>query len=324
MTGDNSLHGNIEVYDAYKRFLFSFAAHNDAIEHIKLLSNGNIASCSDDKTIKVWNTSTWSLAQTLSGHTDWVYQLEEINSNTLASASADRTVHIWNIKTGAIISIYSAGKPVYTVKLLPNGYLAIGLQGSNQENLKIIDYKKSSLVKNLVGHTSTVFNFEVLDAKFLASASADMKVMIWDLTATNPLKYTLDGHSDTVMGLKLLSSTLLASGSYDKTIKIWDWTGGFLVRTLPGHTNFIWLSLDIFSENILISGSLDKTIKFWNITSGSLMQTLTSNIQISTLTMLSACKYKIKTVFRFIKIYRVIFKSHDCKNFLTQIIQIVT
>ena len=220
-------------------------------------------------------------------------QLEEINSNTLASASIDGTVHIWNIKTGAIISIYSDIKnKVYAVKLLPNGYLALGLQASNQENLQIIDYKTSSLVKTLVGHTSTVFNFEVLDAKFLASASADMKVMIWDLTATKPLKYTLGGHSDKVIGLKLLSSTLLASGSYDKSIIIWDWTSGFLVKTLTGHGNFVWLSLDIFSENILISGSLDKTIKFWNITSGSLIETLASNIEISTLTMLSSCKFK--------------------------------
>jgi WD40 repeat protein len=223
-----------------------------------------------------------------------VYQLEEIDSNTIASASKDRTVRIWNISSGVTISIFTSTKRVYAVKLLTSGYLAIGFEAPNPNNLKIINYTSSSLITNLVGHMSSVFGLEILNSTYLASASADKNIMIWDLNGWGSLKYTLGGHTDNVMGLKLLSSTLLASGSYDSDIKIWDWTGGFLVRSLKGHTNFIWLSLDIFSENVLISGSLDSTIKFWNITSGSLIQTLASSIQISTLTMLKSCKSKKK------------------------------
>jgi WD40 repeat protein len=101
-----SMDGTMQVYDANKIFLFSFAAHSELIELIKLLSNGNVATCSHDKLIKIWNMSAWSLVQTFSGHTGAVYQIEQIDSNTIVSASADWTVRIWSLSTGTMISYW--------------------------------------------------------------------------------------------------------------------------------------------------------------------------------------------------------------------------
>ncbi len=281
----------MQVYDANKNLHFSFTAHSDAIEHIKLLSNGNLATCSRDKLIKIWNISAWSLVQTFTNHTGVVYQIDQIDASTIASASADDSVSIWSLSTGKLISKWKPlyGYSVLAVKLLSNGLLAVGLQ-TNSDNLGLYDYKTQTLIKSLVGHTWSVFDFEILNATFLASASGDKTIMIWDLTATSPLKYTLVEHTDFVTDLKLISSKLLASGSLDKTIIIWKWTGGYKVRTLTGHTNQIWLSLDMFSDNVIISGSMDLTIKFWNITSGSLIQSLPSSTQIISLAMLCTCK----------------------------------
>jgi WD40 repeat protein len=289
VTGSND--GTMQVYDANKNLLHSFVAHSATIEHIKLLTNGNLATCSRDKFTKIWNTSAWSLVQTFSGHTGVVYQIDQIDVNTIVSVSADGTVSIWSLSTGKLISNWepNPGYLVYAVKFLSNGLLAVGLQALSN-NLMLFNYTTKSSIKSLNGHTNSVFDFEILNATFLASASTDMKAMIWDLTATISLKYILVGHSDFVTDLKLISSKLLASSSKDKNIIIWDWTGGYLVRTLTGHTNQLWLTLDMFTDNVLISGSIDSTIKFWNITNGSLIQSLPSSIQILSLAMLSTCK----------------------------------
>ena len=131
MTG--SVDGTMQVYDANKNLLCSFAAHSDAIEHIKLLSNGNVATCSDDQSIKIWNASTWSLLQTFKSHMKIVYGLEQIDANTIVSASSDGSVSIWSLSTGTLIKDW---KPIpsssaYAVKLLSNGLLAVGLQAKS-------------------------------------------------------------------------------------------------------------------------------------------------------------------------------------------------
>ena len=285
----------MDVYDENKHLIHSFAAHADIIEHIKLLSDNNVASCSDDKMIKIWNTNTWSLIKTLSGHTSNVFQIDQIDSDTLVSASMDMTYRVWSISTGTQIASHTFTNQVYAVKIISSGLLAVGLQVASS-NLQLYNWTMGTLITSLGGHTDTVFNIEILDSQNIASASADFNVIIWNLAGgTAPgqsaLAFTLSGHTDNVIDLKLLSSTLLASGSNDNTIKLWNWNVGSLVRTLTGHTSWIWKSLDIFSGNVLISGSGDMSIKFWNITNGSLIESIPSNISINTLSMLSSGKF---------------------------------
>ena len=289
VTGDES-HGLIQVYDANKILAHSFTAHTSFIWHIKLLSDNNVASCSDDMMIKIWDATTWSLIQTLSGHTSGVYQIEQIDSDTIVSASWDNTYRVWSISTGAQIKIQTFANIVYAVKLLKSGLLAVGLD-STSNNLQIFNWTMDTLITTLNSHTNRVNDIEILDSQFIASASVDKKVIIWDLTGSGSLKYSLSGHVNYVSCLKLISSTLLASTSHDKAIRIWNWNTGSLVRTLTGHTSWIWKSLDIFSGNVLISGSGDMSIKFWNITNGSLIESIPSNISINTLTMLSSGKF---------------------------------
>ena len=290
MIADSSTNGLIEVYDSSKNFIKSFTAHSNIIEYLKLLSNGNLASCSDDKTVNVWNTTTWTLLQTYTGHRDTVYMLEEIDIDKMASGSRDKSIHIWQISTGAMLININAGGIVYSLRLLSNGYLAYGTDSTNT-NLKICDYTTGSLISTLNGHSNTVFYLESLNSQYLASGSGDYTVKIWNLAGTGSLKYTLTGHTNSVIGVKLLSLTIIASGSNDYNIKVWNWINGTLVYTLTGHTNQIWESLDLFDSQTLISGSKDLSIKFWSLKNGTLLETLNTNLQISSLVMLSSSKY---------------------------------
>ena len=101
-------------------------AHSSYIYRLKLLPNGLMASGSDDKTVKIWNTSDWSLIRNYTKHTQWTRGLEYIREDTIASGSDDRTIQIWSISNGATLSTIQVGSGVMALQMLPTGMLASG------------------------------------------------------------------------------------------------------------------------------------------------------------------------------------------------------
>ena len=282
-----------------------------------------LASASADNTVKIWNTTDWSLVLTYTGHTRDVYDVRMLDESTnlVASGSDDYTIHIWN----AIPSLYNSSPQALRVittdsglkclKYLPMpfGYLASGhLNG----NIYLWDYMTGSKMFTLSGHTAQVNDFELMlndpQSPLLASSSGDKSIIIWDLMSMS-LLYKLTSHTSQVYGLDTLTNefgdVLLASGSVDTTLNIWNITavvanvknknGGsqnssiYLLKTLSNHTSPIYRSLDTLNkqqqQSFVISGSVDKSIKVWQVDSttndnnNELLFTLPSSLQIRAL-----------------------------------------
>ena len=70
--------------------------HSSWIRGIVYLPNGNLVSCSEDKTIKVWDL----VSDYLTGHSGPVNCLLLLRNGQLASCSGDRTIKIWNVESG--------------------------------------------------------------------------------------------------------------------------------------------------------------------------------------------------------------------------------
>jgi WD40 repeat protein len=69
------------------------------------------------------------------------------------------------------------------------------------------------------------------DSTWLASASVDRTVKIWDASSGACLQ-TLEGHSSAVWSIAFShDSTWLASASLDRTVKIWDASSGACLQT---------------------------------------------------------------------------------------------
>ncbi|KAK3397958.1 WD40-repeat-containing domain protein [Sordaria brevicollis] len=160
----------------------------------------------------------------------------------------------------------------------------------------------------LRGHTAAISQVRISpDGKWIASASADGTVKIWDASTGHNLD-TLVGH---MAGVSCLAwapdSNTLATGSDDKAIRLWDRVtaspahacgdetnrgqgpreyirGGSQLRTarggrtgmgpLLGHHNYVYCLAFSPKGNILASGSYDEAVFLWDVRAGRLMRSL--------------------------------------------------
>jgi WD40 repeat protein len=293
--------GTVKVYNETSLVLIkTFQAHSGSIFRIKQspFDNGQyVATCSADKTVKIWNSTknSWSLTRTYTAHTNQVRSLEFIGSNTMASCGLDLTIRIWTISSRQTINTLNTGSSVYSLKLLTNGiHLAAGLGNGN---IRIYNVNTRSLLATLSGHVSLVNDLILINNDLLASSGADFTVRIWNLT-TKVHKYILKGHSAAVVGLRQISSDMLACAAADKNITLWNITSGLPLRSLLGHKNYIYWSLDLLSDGkTLVSGSGDKTVKFWNVTSRQVSRTISTGSNIYALTLLDRPSVISKVLF---------------------------
>jgi WD40 repeat protein len=278
--------GLIEYYDSNTFHQISPNFHTGAIRDLKYLpyKNGYVASASQDNTVNVWNTLTWTSIQRYTNHTNWVYSLDQIDNDTMVSGSQDKTIRIWRISTGDTLKIINVNTAVLAVRVfsIENKQIVCGKSGGSN-NLHIYNYETSALIRTLIGHSNNVYSIEIMSEQFMASGGQDKSVLIWDLFSYS-IKYTLIGHNSSVTCIKRLSSNLIASGDLAGRIIVWNWSTGKRIFNLNGHTNRLELnSLDLYDEQTLISGSFDRTVKFWNLTNGTLIRSINVDIQIFTL-----------------------------------------
>jgi WD40 repeat protein len=263
------------------------------ISQIKKLPNGYVATCSNDKTVIIWDPSSypWILIRNYTGHTDSVLSLEIVNSDLIASGSQDGTIQIWSVNTGELKKTIQTLSSVTRLKLSNNGIYLVASYFQNVVN--IFDINTGGNVNYMMGHTGVVWDFELIgDRNLLASSSEDSTIRFWDLT-TQTCTLILSGHTDAVYGLKLISSDVLASASLDNTIKLWYITNGTLIRTLMGHTNSILWSIDLLNDGeILVSGSTDQNLIVWNLTTGEVLKTKYTGLFIQSLVVLDSVASK--------------------------------
>ena len=251
--------------------------HMESILQIIQLKNGNIASSSLDKMIKIWDINNLKLLYTLKGHKDDVSCIiqDNLKENILYSGSDDKTIKIWDLIKKVCLKTFNAHNDIiYKILIIKNNNYLI----STSEDCEIHIYeineilnlknKENKYFKNIKNHQSAVTCLLEIDNnlfKFLVSGSCDETINIYNLNNFNLIN-TLKGHKGTVFCLLNKDNNLL-SGSEDKSIKIWDLKDFNCIYTFKNaHQNDIsCLILDRLDNNYFYSSSYDEKIIKWDL-----------------------------------------------------------
>jgi len=112
-----------------------------------------LASCSNDSTIKLWNTDTGAELSTLSGHSHSVRSVAWSPDGTkLASGSVDETVRIWEAATGKQLwqlKVAPPGLSVASIDYSPDGSK---LAAAHYKTVSIFNMETNEVLCTVRGH----------------------------------------------------------------------------------------------------------------------------------------------------------------------------
>lgn len=154
----------------------TLSGHTDYVNDLALLPTGQLASASDDATVRIWNTNSGTLVSTLIGHSNWVNALACLSTGFLVSASWDNTMRVWN--TASATQVSQKTESIDAMLALDDGLLAFG------SGFAVTIWKASTntLVRSLVGHTNYILSLSMLQDGSLVSGSEDRTIKIWNTT----------------------------------------------------------------------------------------------------------------------------------------------
>lgn len=246
--------------------------HSGRVFTLMQLSDGRIASGSNDETIKIWNVSTGECEKTFTGHDNDGFPLIQLSDRRIASGCNNKTINIWNVNTGACdMRLKGHSNSVRTLIQLSGSDGRIA-SGSVDNTIKIWNVNSGVCEMTLTGHSELVgCIIQLLDGR-IASGSDDRTIKIWNV-GTGKCEKTLNGQRGSVLSLIQLTDGSIASFCCDETIQIWDVNTGAWRLNFKGHSDRV-LSLIQLSDGRIASGSNDGTIKIWNVKHGVLENTL--------------------------------------------------
>ncbi len=274
---------------------------------------GILASGSEDRTIKLWDSYTGQHLGTLKGHQDAVFAvIFSPDGQTLVSGSLDGTIKLWDIRTGQCYkTLQGHNGGVWSISLSLDGQLLAS--GSQDQTIKLWNVRTGCCLKTLSGHSSWIRACAISpDKQRLVSGSAEGIIKLWQVS-TGECHETLPAHTGPVLSVAFdPNGKSFASSGADALVKLWDISRSprsfdtsivstvgskgtaplTLTRTLKpmccarshcrrilqGHDK--WVRFLAYSPDgqILASCSQDETIKLWDVKSCSLTSFSKSSI----------------------------------------------
>ena len=252
---DNSK-DDIDAFTYEKRY------HNGIIYQFLRINSEKFASCSQDGTVCINNTSTFKHDTTLKKEGVLFRCIELIDPSSIAAGGSDNIITVFDMNAKKI-KYELKGHQSYLLALFYNGKDLFS--SANDFTLKQWSLSDKTILLS-VGLASLVRTFCEVDSKTFATGDEKGDIIIWNTGDKVEKKNEIKGHQGTCHVItKLRKKNVWVSGGKDKSIIFWDLRKGSEVgRATDIHFDRI-KTIAEFGTNQLITTSFDTLIKVWDI-----------------------------------------------------------
>lgn len=209
---------------ATKRLELPFRAHTGVVNKINIGST-ILASCSTDKTVKIWEKETLKPLKTIDTFSQAVRCIELIeDENILISGSSDGKVKLWNVHSADLIKEYTyLTRPrIWGLGVMKKSkHIATALNTENsQGKVSLLDLATLQEIGQWYGHGQTISGLSCdADEKYFVTGSWDNKARLWDVRMRICAATFLG--TDWVQQVKCIGNEVI-TGSRDKMLRLWD------------------------------------------------------------------------------------------------------
>ena len=200
--------------------------HTKVVDHIKILPDGKLLSCSEDGTINIYNKQNYQLQQKINVSSGVVY-IESLTNNNIISCCFDGKLRIYELK----------GDSSKLIRQL-EGHTNIALKVILIENKNLlISCSRDKTMKIWKKDKKDDYNYNCIKSLIIGDKNNDTNTNI----------------------LKINENKLVSSSCNCNFIKFFDMKNDFKEITTINNIsiNWGWNSMIIFKENILIIGGIE-------------------------------------------------------------------
>ena len=232
----------------------TLTGHTGYVNSVSWSPDGSyLASCANDNTIKIWDTTTGTCIHTLDQ--DGVISVSwSPDGKYIASGSWDKTIRIWDASTDTCIHILTGHTyHINSVSWSPDGkYVA---SKSQDATIRVWNAITGTCIYTLNGsYGGSSLTPWSPDSRYIASSSNDSTIKIWDITNGTCIR-TLKGHADCVRSVSWSpDGSKLAGYSINGKVMVWDIIDKKLDSYLKNTLSWkqVLLLRNIIKRNVLV------------------------------------------------------------------------
>ena len=232
------------------------------------MNSGIIASCSDDKTIKLFiiEKNKYNILQTLNYHINGVNKIIELKNKYLVSCSDDKSI-IFYLKDNNEYKIdyqISTNGPCYCINEIKENEICYS-EGSGDSAICFYDINERKVKSSISNISKMDISPFIMISKELLFILGNNKISIININEYKLIREIKVPDSGWIRSACILNENIIITGDDKSTIREWKIEGDNLIlisKKENAHNDWIITLLNI-GNGYIASGSVDKLIKIW-------------------------------------------------------------